>query len=528
MRYLPVITAAIILSSCGHRSSGSSDSSDSMTDSVADQTLAELPEPIVSELPDTPQPTAADVTFRVIVKDSTVSAEVDPASDLYSTAPGALTFRGNLRRDADFGGRVKGRPEKIVTEWVFETATDDRDTDYGRWGGGTGWTGQPLFVEWPAELLERFKQAGVMSSEASPREIIVGSLASEVYFIDYETGKASRRPLSTTNPIKGTVSLDPTLNGNLYVGQGVPAEQPFGAMTFNLMTHTLTSMFDRDPGAERGWGAYDSSAIRTGRFLFRPGENGTLYKWLVEPDGTTRLHSLLRYRVGGSAPGMEASMSVYRNYGYVADNHGNILCINLSTLRPIWHYTTDDDSDATPVVTEEDGRSYVYVCSEIDRQGEGTARFAKLDALTGKPVWERRIEGQRADVDEKHFDGGFYASPLPGQGNASGLIFANCVLNTDGRNGQLMAFDRATGATRWATPLSYYSWSSPVGFLNEDNEMFILTGDCAGNLYIVDAATGRIITRRRVGNNFESSPVVTGNTAVVGSRGRTIYKVSLQ
>ena len=77
-------------------------------------------------------------------------------------------------------------------------------------------------------------------------------------------------------------------------------------------------------------------------------------------------------------------------------------------------------------------------------------------------------------------------------------------------------------------PLRVYAWSSPVGFVNSDDRMFVLTGDCGGNLYLIDGADGTVIKRKPVGSNFESSPVVVGNSAVVGSRGNSIFKVSLK
>lgn len=512
-RNLIIGLAGLIVAACGGSASHGGDSGAAGADSArAGQSAAVAPKP-VAPLPDTLLASAAKIDFKVTLKDSVTPPEVDITTDLYADKNNALTFRGGLRRDADFGGKVSGRPTDIAVDWVFHTDMDNRQTKYGTWGGGSGWTGQPLLLGGPD----------------GKKEVIVGSLSSNVYFIDFATGEASRAKLPTGNPIKGTVSLDPTMNGNLYVGQGVPAERPFGALTYNLKTHRLTDTFGEDRGAQRGWGAYDSSPVRVGRFVFRPGENGTLYKWLPGDDGEMKLHSLMRYRVGGAAPGMEASMAVYRNYGYLADNHGNVICVNLNTLRPVWLYRTGDDTDATPVIAEEGGRAYVYVCSEIDRQGEGTARFAKLDAVTGEPVWENREPGCRYDSPEgKHFDGGFYATPLPGQGKSAGLIFANLVNNTDGQNGCMVAYDRATGREVWRTPLRYYSWSSPVGFLNEDGEMFILTGDASGNLYLIEAATGRIIVRKSVGSNFESSPVVSGNSAVVGSRGNSIFKISVR
>ena len=54
--------------------------------------------------------------------------------------------------------------------------------------------------------------------------------------------------------------------------------------------------------------------------------------------------------------------------------------------------------------------------------------------------------------------------------------------------------------------------------------MYVFTGDVVGNAYLIDAETGRIIFRRTMANNFESSPVVVDNSVVVGSRGREIYR----
>ena len=55
--------------------------------------------------------------------------------------------------------------------------------------------------------------------------------------------------------------------------------------------------------------------------------------------------------------------------------------------------------------------------------------------------------------------------------------------------------------------------------------MFILQCDCGGKMYIIRAKTGEVLIKKQVGMNFESSPVVVGNSVVIGSRGNTIYKV---
>lgn len=522
MTKLPLLLLAAAVAatmSCGGgaKSAGTSDSTASDT---APAPLPELP------LPDTVMPSASVICATVRVIDTVTPAAIDSYDDLYAGAPGVLTFRGGPRRDAAMGGTVSGVPSRIDVDWTFTTTADHRETGFGQWGGGTGWTGQPLYVEWPDSLLRRYSSH--LLSGFSGREIIVGSLAAKVYFIDFETGKASREPIDVGNPIKGTISLDPTLNGNLYVGQGVPAQRPFGALVIDLDSHRISDFYPEDPRAPRRWNAYDSSPVRVGRFIFRPGENGILYKF-IPGDGKLKLHSTMSYTAGGVAPGMEASMSVYRNYGYTVDNHGYVVCTNLDTMTPVWAYCAGDDCDASPALAVEDGHPYIYVSSEIDRQGTGTARFAKLDGIDGTPVWESRLPGARFNSPGgKHFDGGFYASPLLGQGNCSHLLFSNFVRNISGQDGYFIAIDRATGATVYETRLSVYGWSSPVGFLNESGRQYVLTGDCGGNLYLIDGIDGTVITRCAVGSNFESSPVVSGNSAVVGSRGNSIYKVSIR
>ena len=261
--------------------------------------------------------------------------------------------------------------------------------------------------------------------------------------------------------------------------------------------------------------------------MLRPGENGTLYKLWTDID-TVRLHSTLRYRINGVAPGFESSIAVSRNYGYLADNQGNIVAVNLETMRPVWHYHNHDDTDATIVVEEENGIPFLYTGCEVDKQGDtGFCYFVKLTGLTGEVVWEQKIEGRKAKLG-KTTEGGMFATPLIGHGDCEGLIFSN--INTMRRDnwGNLIAFDKSTGEIRYRTPLNFYSWSSPVALYNENSEMFIVTGDTLGSIYIIRGKDGSVLLRQKVGNNFESSPIVIENNIIVGSRGKEIYKLSIQ
>lgn len=519
MRFSPIIPFITLFISCaGSVSKDNNPVTDSMV--TADTIIAEIKRPVTS-LPDMVYPSAADVKYSVFCPDTTISGILSSLENMYTGTPGSFTFRKGALRDASFGGTIDSVPSRIEIDWEFSTKLDTVLTKYGRWGGGTGWTGQPLYINWPDSCMSRFEM------KPAREEIIFGSLDRNVYFIDFKTGKPSRQAIPVDNPIKGTPSLDPTLNGNLYVGHGVPALGEFGAIVIDLFNNQVSDFFGKDPRARRGWNAYDSSPIRVGQFLFRAGENGVLYKFLVRP-GKLKLHSSMTYTVNGRAPGMESSLAVYRNYGYTADNAGNILCINLNTLKPVWHYKLPDDTDATPVIAEESDGVFLYVGCEVEHENVTEAAFVKLDAITGREVWLNKTPAQRADVFEKHFDGGYYASPLLGTGNCSHLIFENVVNNTAGQNGKFVAYDRQTGKTVYSVDLRCYAWSSPVGFMDRDNNMYVLTADCSGRVYLFRGIDGKMLLCELIGNNFESSPVVIGNSVVIGSRGFKIYKLSLK
>jgi hypothetical protein len=67
-----------------------------------------------------------------------------------------------------------------------------------------------------------------------------------------------------------------------------------------------------------------------------------------------------------------------------------------------------------------------------------------------------------------------------------------------------------------------------VAFYRPNGEMYIFTGDSSGNAYLIRGKTGEILFTEHMVNNFESSPVVIGNTMVVGSRGQEIYRFHIE
>lgn len=484
----------------------------------------------ITPFPDTMFPSAEIIQFKIDTFAHDIPSDLSDLKDPYLDAPGIFTFRGSLSRNPNYQGRLHGDSVNITLDWVFATHIDTTLTSHGVWGGGTGWTGQPLYIHWPDSILEKFKNAyDTLFHHITSQELVIPSLCGHIYFLDFLTGNETRPFFDTRHVIKGTPSFNPYFNGNLYIGHGVPKQGPFGHTVFDLYTHKQKQCFGKDRSAWRKWNAYDSSPVVVGGFLFRPSENGTLYKYIIEED-SIRLHSTLRYSPYRYkyAPGIESSMAVCRNYGYLCDNTGNIICLNINTLTPVWHYRNHDDTDATPVIDMEDDTPYLYTGCEVDRQGNtGYSYLIKLNGLTGERIWEDTIPGKRINAHEKVLDGGMFSSPLLGDGDCSNMIFSNFCINDLSKKGCLAAFDKHDGTLLYQTFTHQYSWSSPVAFFNDNNEMFIFTSDAAGYVYLIKGKTGEIVASKRIGINFESSPIIVDDKIILGSRGNKIYKISL-
>jgi outer membrane protein assembly factor BamB len=223
-------------------------------------------------------------------------------------------------------------------------------------------------------------------------------------------------------------------------------------------------------------------------------------------------------------------MAVYKNYGIVGDNHGDILCINLNTMKPVWHYDNHDDIDGSIVLEVENGVPYLYCGCEVDTQTGANAKtyFVKLNGLNGTKVWEWFCPSERSYQGDKHFDGGLYCTPLLGDGNCKDMFFASFNQLYGKSYSEFLAFDKNTGKVLYRKPLNFYAWSSPVGFYNEKNELFVVIGNSSGHLYMFNGKTGDLLFDEVLSSNFESSPVVIGNTLVVGGRDGGIYRFHVE
>jgi outer membrane protein assembly factor BamB len=438
-------------------------------------------------------------------------------------------FRGGHRRDRASLGHVTGRPVDVVLDWRFNTAASAGGEEADRWGGGAGWTGQPLLIRWNREQKLRLgirDRAFVDSDEAM--ELIIGSLSGSVYFLDAATGAPTREHLHLGNPIKGTVSVDPRKNGLLYVGQGIPYTDRFGARVFDMFTRQeLLHIAGNDAFSHRRWGAFDGNAIvdeRSGT-VFWAAESGLVHRFTIGEDLKVRGAMRMRYaRPGMAKQGIESSMAVIADKGFVADNSGTVLCVDLRTMTPVWSVDNGDDTDATIVVDEESPGQYsLYTASEVDLTGPvGEAHLRKLDAATGREIWRVSRTCRSEPLGGRTNSGGVLATPLIVRHGGRTIVYAIFSRTDEFARGEFVAIDARTGHELFSIQMNRYSWSSPAGFRDEDGNPYVFFSDVSGIVYVVDALTGEVLVRKRTGHLFESSPIVFHDRAYIASRGRAI------
>ncbi|OHD57588.1 MAG: hypothetical protein A2Y33_05995 [Spirochaetes bacterium GWF1_51_8] len=453
----------------------------------------------------------------------------------YSFQEGIFTFKGSPMRDWGAIGKLSSSEIVMSVEWSKKTGQSPV------WGGGGGWTGQPLVVHWTAQQKSNMNIAKEHKLDPEFVEVIFASLDGRVYFVDFATGVNTRPPIYLGNPVKGTPALDPRGLPLLYVGEGVPENGKQKYRIFSLIDQKLLySISGADPLAYRTWGGFDSSGIVNSRsdILITGGENGILYvaklNTAYDPvKGTISVAPKLykyvyHYKSGGGKKkvyGIENSVAVFKNLLYFSDNCGTIQCVDLMSLTPVWIKDVKDDTDASIVIESENGVPYLYTGCEVDIQGKkGYSYVRKINGLNGDTVWENRYYCKA--LAERN--GGVFATPMIGKMSLSNLVVFTLAYYQTIDRGLMVALDKTTGEEIWRWEMTNYSWSSPTGVYSADGKGYIVQCDSAGNVNFLDGLYGSMVTKLKLPNNIQSTPVFYKDSILIAERGNKLYKISIQ
>ena len=444
-------------------------------------------------------------------------------------------FRGNHLRNGPSRGQLDARPRGIVREWEFFTAVDTTTTKYGTWGGGAGWTGQPAVVMWNAEQKERLGCTSPDFVNAdSALEVIVGSLCGNIYFLDANQGKPTRPHMSIGNPIKGSISVDPRKNGLLYVGQGVPHGQRFGAYVLDMFSRKEVGFINGvDSESYRKWGAFDSNPLvdaHSGQVVW-PAENGLIYRMFTGSNGVQMDARKLKYTSDFTfRHGIESSLAAIGTNGFFVDNSGVVVCLDLKSLEPVWAAPNGDDSDATIALDQEkDGKFFLYTGCQVDKTAPvHAARFRKLDAATGQEIWSFERQCWGTEIGGKTNSGGILSSPALGKRRGEHLVYCIFARTNERQGGEFVALNKHTGEPVYTVKMDAYSWASPVDVYDAAGNIYVFFTDVTGNIYIVDGLTGEVLVKEKTNYTFESSPVIVDDMVFLPARGRSILKYRIR
>ena len=378
-------------------------------------------------------------------------------------------------------------------------------------------------------------------------EVIYACMDGFVYFLDLETGEPTRDALYLGWTFKGAGALDPRGYPILYLGAGYDSNEGTSrAFIINLLDCSVMYTFGNDdPWSLRGHlSFFDSSALvdASSDTLIYPGENGLLYlihlgtvydastgTLSIEPDRFVRWrYNGVRSDASSYWLGMEDSAAVYDGYLFIADNGGNLMCLDLNTLKLVWVQDTLDDSNSTPVLSVEHGKLYLYVSTSFHlgwrSNTSATVPIWKIDAQTGEIVWQTDYEC----YSEEGVSGGVQSTIAPGKEELSDFIYVTVSRTGDMNSGVLTCLSKRTGQIMWEHS-AVYAWSSPVCVYNEDGSGVVLYCTCGGRMYMLDGITGEEISTFDLSEGaIEASPAVYKNRVVIGTRACKIWGLELK
>lgn len=461
----------------------------------------------------------------------------------YTELEGIVTFRGdNFRSGAAYGTAAVS--SKTLTKAWSKSTSGLSDSD-GIYWSGSGWTGQPLIVKWPEATRKNISAMYDWAREKEGLvEVIYATLDGHVYFYELTSGEYTREPLNLGFNYKGAGALDPRGYPILYVGSGVDSVNGRSRVkVVNLIDNSVMFEFSHNETfANRGWHMFDSSPLvnaETDQLIY-PGENGILYiihlntkyneqtgELSVDPDNIVKwkyngVRSGSRYWLG-----VESSAAIINNYIFLADNGGNLMCLDLNTLELVWVQDVLDDTNCSPVVDVENGHPYIYISTSFHYGWRSYSTAAipifKIDAETGEIVW--RTDYTCYTVQD--LSGGVQGTIAVGKNKLSDMIFVPIARTPGASSGTLAALKKDTGEVVWERETSMYSWSSPVDFYDADGNGYLLYCNSGFNMFLIDGKTGEQLDYMNLGGNIEASPAMYGNYAVVGTRAMRTYCIQV-
>lgn len=372
--------------------------------------------------------------------------EVFPAWDGRRDSVSAATmlmFRGNLRRNFHGTGPLSSNLE---LKWKHRLGALEiaRAGEGTRFWTGTGWTGQA--VKWG-------------------QRVFVGGLDGKFYCWDAFSGKVIWT-LKTQRMFKSSACF---YDEKLFVGNVDNKFRCIDARTGKVIWH-----YDMR-------GDCDSSPVVADGILYAASESGFLHAFDPRTGGHHFKMNMGGHKGPGGSQGIESSPVIDGDELWVGTYEGYLYRIDRFEGKILSKMITGDDTDATPVVTDD----YIFAAAE-----ERNPMLSCFERKTGVLKWTFK--------DRR----GFWSTPAI----VGGRVYIG------GDDAKLYCLDEHTGKEIWSFAARRAIWSSPSVVDGK-----VVFGSYDGFLYMVDAKDGHLIWQVDLGGPVLSTACIVDGYIWIGS-----------
>ena len=226
--------------------------------------------------------------------------------------------------------------------------------------------------------------------------------------------------------------------------------------------------------------------------------------------------------------GSECSACAWDGYIFIGDNAGMFYCLDINEMKMVWITDLKEDINSSPILSFEDDGKFIYIGTTLkygyNEHSMGEAAVFKLNAITGQTVWKKGYEVHTV----KGYAGGVLSTGAVGKGEIGDYVIYSVSKTPSLEEGYLVALDKRTGHEEWRITLDMYSWSSTILTYDREGLPLIIQGCQNGDLLLIDARNGTVLSRLNFGSAIEATPVLYADRLVLATRGEKIYGARLR
>ena len=120
------------------------------------------------------------------------------------------------------------------------------------------------------------------------------------------------------------------------------------------------------------------------------------------------------------------------------------------------------------------------------------------------------------------------ATNVIGKNNIDDISIFSLARYNGFNKGGMFALSKENGEIIWEKLFDNYMWSSPVDIYDKNGNGYIIQGDSAGYVHLINSKNGNTMHSLLLNGNIESSPAVFNDVLVVATRNGTIYGVKIK